>query len=380
MNIDLKLFSRLTEAVYSTALDDSRWNDLFAVMHEAVKLEHFVVQGFDNQLQSRVVADLYGYEDSFAKSYVSHYWKINPWLPGIGRAPIGKAVGAEVYYPEADLRKTEFYNDFIRLQDDVGTGGSVILFRDEHRFLSVGGNIKFSQRDNMLADWLDFLDLLAPHLRNAFELRRQLSGTQLKDVSYLAALDTILNAVFLINAKGQVAYANKSAQGLLKRGGIVSLDKQGGLRPEDPKAARALDKALYNIGLQCAVDGDARIVIQARDGQSKTIATVAPFTPDPAKVDKFAAFAAGDAPVAILTIAVSDNAKPPVRDVLSALYRLTPSESDLALALFAGESLYEYADRREVSRHTVRNQLRKVFEKTETRRQAELVLLLSRYS
>ena len=62
---------------------------------------------------------------------------------------------------------------------------------------------------------------------------------------------------------------------------------------------------------------------------------------------------------------------------LARLYDLTASEALLALHIADGGDTAGYAAARRVTRNTVRNQLQAVFEKTCTRRQAELVRLLA---
>jgi len=64
-------------------------------------------------------------------------------------------------------------------------------------------------------------------------------------------------------------------------------------------------------------------------------------------------------------------------DVQSA-FGLTPSESRLAVRLASGLSLREAAQALGISYQTVRTKLKFVFQKTGVRRQAELILLLTR--
>ncbi|TPK07044.1 hypothetical protein FJ872_24085 [Mesorhizobium sp. B2-5-9] len=59
------------------------------------------------------------------------------------------------------------------------------------------------------------------------------------------------------------------------------------------------------------------------------------------------------------------------------LYRLTPAEAAVATAVARGEGLQAVADEVGISLTTVRTHLQHVFEKTETRRQAELVRLIA---
>jgi len=61
-----------------------------------------------------------------------------------------------------------------------------------------------------------------------------------------------------------------------------------------------------------------------------------------------------------------------VRDVAS-LFGLTPAEAQLSVALCQGVSLTEYAEFRGISVGTVRIQMKRILEKTDSRRQADLV-------
>lgn len=65
------------------------------------------------------------------------------------------------------------------------------------------------------------------------------------------------------------------------------------------------------------------------------------------------------------------------RDLRSA-YGLTPSEARLTLVLLGGDTLRASAERLGVQYETARTTLKRVFQKTGARRQAELMLLLAR--
>ena len=61
-------------------------------------------------------------------------------------------------------------------------------------------------------------------------------------------------------------------------------------------------------------------------------------------------------------------------------YGLTPAETRLATHLLDGGTTESYAAHRGISRHTVRNQLRSIYAKTDTNRQVSLLQLLLRDS
>jgi DNA-binding response OmpR family regulator len=64
--------------------------------------------------------------------------------------------------------------------------------------------------------------------------------------------------------------------------------------------------------------------------------------------------------------------------LMGKLYDLSPAELRVATALLAGKSPGEYANEAGLTLHTVRSQLKNLFSKTYTRRQSELVALLSK--
>lgn len=63
---------------------------------------------------------------------------------------------------------------------------------------------------------------------------------------------------------------------------------------------------------------------------------------------------------------------------LARRFRLTPAETDLAMALWKGRLLAEYADQRSVAMSTARTQLKMLLEKTGSRRQSDVVALVAR--
>jgi len=75
---------------------------------------------------------------------------------------------------------------------------------------------------------------------------------------------------------------------------------------------------------------------------------------------------------------VTDPEKPTYLrdDLMRAHYSLTPAETEVANGLLTGYSLEEIAALRRVTVGTIRDQLKNLFGKTGTNRQADLVRLL----
>jgi DNA-binding CsgD family transcriptional regulator len=79
---------------------------------------------------------------------------------------------------------------------------------------------------------------------------------------------------------------------------------------------------------------------------------------------------------AVIVISDSESGPRPAAEALQRLFYLTPSQARLAAALAGGKRLAEYARDARVTEGTARQQLKDLFSRTGTRRQAELVRLL----
>lgn len=81
--------------------------------------------------------------------------------------------------------------------------------------------------------------------------------------------------------------------------------------------------------------------------------------------------------ISIIIVTPVDRKASPDAELLEGLFDLTPTEARVARAITQFRSLEEVASSHGVSINTVRNQLRSIFAKTGTGRQAELVQLLT---
>jgi len=80
--------------------------------------------------------------------------------------------------------------------------------------------------------------------------------------------------------------------------------------------------------------------------------------------------------VNIFVVTLLSSPKAPPAHILHGLFDLSPAEARIAQRLVEGSSVEEIATAHDLSRETVRNQLKSVMAKTGTSRQAELVGLL----
>lgn len=80
---------------------------------------------------------------------------------------------------------------------------------------------------------------------------------------------------------------------------------------------------------------------------------------------------------AILVISDTDSLQAATASTLHDVFDLTAAEANLAIAIATGKDLKAFSNERRISKETVRNQLKSVFLKTGTNRQAQLAVALS---
>ncbi|MEJ2392941.1 MAG: helix-turn-helix transcriptional regulator [Gammaproteobacteria bacterium] len=84
----------------------------------------------------------------------------------------------------------------------------------------------------------------------------------------------------------------------------------------------------------------------------------------------------GNKSAMVMISSVNDSARP-AQELLVAIYRLTESEAKITSLLCAGLTLAEISEQLRLTLNTVKTHLKAAFQKTGTRRQAELVNLIN---
>jgi DNA-binding CsgD family transcriptional regulator/PAS domain-containing protein len=313
-------------------------------------------------------------DPSFAPLYIEHFAQRNP-LSNVDNADeylrrwTPKIITDEDWISKEDLLKTEYYNDFMRPQGvhaalmiRLATEGKAITTLNLGR---AEGRGQFDRSD------LELAGRYHPHLIRAFELGRKFAATRRLSADMASVLDHSPHGVFLLDGTGQVRHVNRKGEALLAESGGLTV-VHGRLSAASVEAARQLHAHVCKAALgddQQRVGGSMAILTPTRRlPLSLTIA--------PARPDRFAPFHSGPAVLVCASDLEAEVSLPEQR--LRDLFGLTPAEARVALALFDGLSPADVAASLGLSFHTVRNQLVRVFEKTGTNRQTDLVRLMMR--
>jgi DNA-binding CsgD family transcriptional regulator len=355
---------RLVDLVYAALVDEGAWSRFVGEIRQCLPGGKATLFYHDEGSGTGVFAVTDGFEDDWLRRYNSVYCAKNPWMAKVSARPVGLGARAEKTVPAAALRKTEFYADFLKPQG-LETGIGVTLFQEHDRrfFLSVLGREADPDAAQQAAD---MLTRIAPHLRRVFELyrRRGIEGAAAKAMS--AAFGALDVGVAAIGAGRRIRWMNDTAEKLVAAGAGARVDASGRAVLAADDAARAVDE----------ICGGAAAPRQAPRSVSAFVAAVgdAPavrLTVIDAGMSAIETFFAG--PTAIVVMTPVARPRPVSLDELKRRYGLTAREAEMVAEVVAGHSVPAIAERRGISRETVRVHLKSVFGKVGVHRQSELI-------
>lgn len=372
-DLDVESYARLTRLIYASALDQARWQDFLTELTHVSGGVCTHLFGFDMPAGISLGLTAAGYAPEYVDSYNEYYGEVNSWAPGFANAEVGIATPSQWMCSKETLYSTEFYNDWVRPQENVAAGGGALIFKDVTRMLAFGGNIRLKDEEKLEAPWLRTVGLLVPHLQQAFEISRLMSGQSL-ELDLLHDRTIMPGAAVMVLADtGFLLYANTSTDRLTEDRAVMLDDHAGRLSFRDPDAADILEKCLKQ--LRAGVEPiSATFVSTGADG-SRYACRIVRFTPEDHPVSPFALMLGYWRPALLVTVSPVAGRRLD-RDAFMTAHGLTATETDVAVGIAEGLSPTELAEMRSVSIHTIRNQLKSAMQKTGSHRQAELVRLV----
>lgn len=355
--MDDQLSSDLVASLFEAALDDLSWSGIAARVAAACGVGGgaiIVMRGSD-------IADMSVTENilSSAAPYEAHYKFIDPWRTRALPAPMGSVRLSSELFPEEELVRGEFYNDFAR---------KVGMFRplnayvrvDESTVMSVGVEEPYARR---LLDHDDkpLIARIAPYLGRAMQLRLRLRSREAGTAAGWAIIDRLAIPAVVCDRLGTMLMVNEAAESIF-----------GGMRGEagSPRtiAAPTPDQTAVLLRLIGATAGGGPGAALQLVGQSTRYLTLV--TPLPSQVR--------DERGLVLVTMREAASRSFDADLLREMFGLSATQAALAVALYDGSTPDEFADGRGIRISTVRTHLAEVLARMGATDQRELVALLGR--
>jgi DNA-binding CsgD family transcriptional regulator len=305
----------------------------------------------------------------YKRLYFDNYIKIDPTSAGLCFREVGKPMGVGDILDFDEFHASRFYQEWVRPQhwadamsvalDKTATGAALFtVFRLERQ-----GLVDAEARRRMR--------LIAPHVRRAALIGRAIEHRTAEAATFADTLDGLSAGMFLVDADGRIVHANAAGRMMLREG-FVLRSACGKLAATEARAARALAEAVTAAKGGDAAVGSRGIAVPlpGREGDGY-VAHALPLTSAARRAG--ARYAA----VAALFVQKATRQMRSVPEVLARVFRLTPSELRVLLAIIEKGGVPETAEALGIGQATVKTHLHRVFCKTGTRRQTELVKLVA---
>jgi DNA-binding CsgD family transcriptional regulator/PAS domain-containing protein len=305
-----------------------------------------------------------GVEPDYERKYIEYYHSVNPVWQRSSSTPAGTVQTDTMVVPRNELSRTEFFNDFLAPQRMESMLNAVVLMEQGRQTV-----VSVRRYRQFEADDVELYKLLAPHLQRAVQINIRLARAELKHHASIATLDHLEEGILFVDLNARIMFANKAAETF-----FATRDLR--LHKGRLHASSAAETARLHAAIaKCAGTGIAHrrshFVSLTREAvRSRLSLLIAPL---PMEIPLSPS---APQPMAVIFVNDPDKANTPTAVQLREKFKMTPAEASFAVEILEGDGIQAAADRLSISRATARTHLARIFDKTGTRRQAELVRVL----
>jgi DNA-binding CsgD family transcriptional regulator len=360
--------SRADEVIrqaYDCVVEDDGWNRLLASCAHLVGADSGLIFMRQKDSGAGALIASFNYDaSSRIAPFLAYYEPRDPkrqLYQGLSEGEV-RSLGEFAF--SRSYRETEFFQDWVRPQGTADMLGShlvrtaqleawVSLFRAEKRGIYKPSEIRAAGD-------------VAPHLTRAIKLRSRLEAERGNVRDLHSAVDMLGVGVLVLDAGARVLMANRAAEAILAAGGGLHA-RHGRLTCVRARENTAMQQALREVAQASAA---TELHINRPDGHPPLMLHVVP-------ISSLSAWHNLAPTSSIAAVFVTD----PMRSVadidgFAAAYSLTRGEKRVLREVTSCGGLVKAADKLQISATTARTHLRHIFEKTDTKNQADLVRLV----
>ena len=355
-------YDKVIDALYAGILTPDGFRDSLLSLNQEFNTESCWVVVWDRLADLIRVCGAAGIPNEFQAAYESHYQRNDPAKETFHTVPVAQWWIDSREMGSQRIQRSSFHQEFLRPFGMASYMGSPVFRSEEHEIA-----LSFLNRRNagmFTAEHTQSLDRIIPHLRNAVLLQQKFLALASAQTLGQSVLEHLHFGLAVINARMQVLLENSAGRAWL---GAL------GSRRAWTQSLRGEQVSFYDLILGACAQGAARP--QARRlrmaDASCCFLVVLP-------LHATHRFLQGAERSAALVLFYTPQRQPNVlRSVLRDLFELTPAESRLAIKMADGTPLAEVGEILRLQKETVRSMLKRVFQKTGTHSQAQLLRVLT---
>lgn len=353
-------FAKVADSFAAAAVDPSRWKEALEAAAQTTGSRGAIMVPVRGRQPGIVLTDsMEPTGDAYVREGWVHRDERYRSMPAFSR----RGVSTEFDYISADeIARHPYYQEFLARFGLRWFAGIKVGSGEDVWCLSLQRSIvqgPFAPAE------VEELALLAKHLEGVGELARAFGFARAEGA--LQAFEISGSAVAMLDRCGEVFRINSTAERLLGqdlqivRRRLVSFDRD---------ATATFDRALHTLIWSAdSLAMRSPVVLPRKRGRP-----ILAYLSRPAGI-----IADGFGLCQAVVVLIDLEARPTaVQSDLIEAFRLTPAEARLAMQVATGDSIELIAERLGIAYETARNVLKRIFQKTETHRQTQLIALLGR--
>lgn len=348
----------LVGRIYDAAEKPTLWPLFLARLTETLDTCAATLDFYDSGKDRGTIGAAIGIDDETIGAYAAHYGKSNvlaQQMEADGLFTPGTVVDNRGLFDDAQYARSELAADFLGKRIGVFHALGGVIFKDQrvssHLSLFRRRSKPFEEHDRKL------FRVLLPHLQRSLSLHRRLSQAERHASLAAETIDLFATAAIIFDDQGEVVLMNTAASRILDQEDGLSIHQRN-LRTSNGEETQRLRAIVASDTGGCARVGRP-------SGKRHFIVSVYPRND-------------GQRRAAVMLISDPEDRAVPDPEMLMRIHGLTRAESRVAVLLLAGKPIKEAAAELHISENTARQHLKSMFAKTQTTRQSELVLLLSK--
>jgi DNA-binding CsgD family transcriptional regulator/PAS domain-containing protein len=367
---DIDDLSNLIGEIYDTTLDAALWDQTLRKAAGFVGGSNAALWSKDAGEASGSVSGIWGFEPCYVRAYLDEYGRMDPAARFHFVAGIGEAVALSALVPEREFIESRFYREWARPQSLIDCmhvtvdkrGATLALLGVSRRKRDGVADKQACQR----------MQLLAPHLRRALLVGKVMGTTQAQASALAETFDGLRAGMFLVDRNGRVVHANVAGRSMMAEGDILTAVHDR-LVLREARSNHQLSAMFAAAGDGDAALGTAGVTLplNGRSGQH-FVAHVLPLTSG-LRNRAAKTYSA----VAALFVHSAATGSPSAPETIAKIFRLTPTELNVLLAIVEVGGAPEVAELLGVAVSTVKTHLGRVYDKTGTKRHADLAKLVA---
>lgn len=364
----------LVDLIYEGVTDPGAWQEVLRRLQQMLAAEIVLLARHDVAARSGACIHQIGMDPVLVGRYESEFAGKNPWMQAERLYRAHAVVTGEEVVRNADLIKTDFYDHYLRPQRLLHRMCGVICRRGpEFWYLTAARQPRQPAFDD--ADTQDMVRLL-PHLERVLELSWHFARERSARHALLDVLDQLPTAIIVVDAEARPVMINAAAENILAMsdGMVLSGRRLQALWHAERTRLAQLIASACAVANGASVAAGGHLTVTRPSGFRPFLVMVSPLprgycdrVGQPARV----------AAVVIKDPQAQPHASAESRREIAKLYELTRAEERLLDRILDGLGLFEAAEQLGVSRNTARTHMKRIYAKTGTRRQAELVRRLA---